>query len=398
VRDRKLTALDVARAIKARSPGLLNDGAGLYLKDGSSWIFRYQRNGKKRDHGLGPARDIGLAEARRLAAEARRLLIDGQDPIDERRAARAARAATISFAEAGGDYVKSHSPGWRSQKHLRQWESSLATFVYPVIGEKPVNEIGVVDVLAVLTPIWADKAETADRVRNRIELILDSAKALGFRSGENPAAWRGHLDKLLPPRSKVRAVRHFAALPYADMAEFMTALRQQPGPSSRALEFLILTAARSGEVLGATWDEIDLEKKVWTLPAERTKARREQRVPLTAAALAILAEMAAIRMSDFVFPGQRGPLSPGMLQLTLKRMGRADITPHGFRSAFRDFAGNETSFPREICEQALGHATGDAVEQAYRRGDALERRRALMNAWAQHCEQSGRGKIIPFAR
>ena len=397
MRTGKLLALTVARAIKTRKPGLLNDGGGLYLKDGSSWIYRYPgANKKKRDLGLGPALDIGLAEARGRAAEARRLQLDGKDPIEARRASRAAQAAAITFAEAGADYVKSHAPGWRSEKHLRQWRSSLANFAYPVIGEMPVDVIGVVDVLRVLTPIWTEKPETANRVRNRIELILDSAKARGLRSGENPAAWRGHLDKLLPPRAKMRTVQHFAALDYRAIAEFMAQLRQQPGPSARALAFAILTACRSGEVLHATWDEIDLDAKVWTVPAERTKARKEHRVPLSDAALAILAEMATIRMSDFVFPGQRGPLSPGMLQLALKRMGRHAFTPHGFRSAFRDWAGNETHFPREICEQALGHATADATERAYRRSDALARRRRLMDAWASYCAKpaGARGDVL----
>jgi integrase len=398
MRTGKLLALTVARAVRERKPGLLNDGGGLYLKNGSSWIFRYGRGGKKRDHGLGTALDIGLAEARGRAAEARRLRLDGRDPIDEKRASRAALAAMITFAEAGAGYVKAHAPGWRSEKHLRQWESSLANIVYPVIGDMPVDAIGVVDILRVLTPIWTEKPETANRVRNRIELILDAAKARGLRSGENPAAWRGHLDKLLPPRAKVRAVVHFSAIDYREIAGFMAQLRQQPGPAPSALAFAILTATRSGGVMGATWVGVDLDAKVWTIPAERTKARKEHRVPLSDPALVIPAEMAAIRMNDFVFPGQRGRLSPGMLLLALKRIGRADITPHGFRSAFRDWAGNESHFPRKLCEAALGHATGDATERAYRRSDALARRRELMDAWAWHCEGAVSDNIVTFKR
>ena len=373
MRTGKLTALEVTRMVRERKPGLVNDGAGLSLKDGSSWIFRYERNGRKHDLGLGPALDVGLADARRKAQDARRLLLDGRDPIEAKRASVAAVAKAITFQEAGADYVRAHSPGWRSDKHLRQWESSLATFANPIIGSMSVGAIGVVDVLRVLTPIWTAKPETASRVRNRIELILDSAKARGLRSGENPAAWRGHLDKLLPSRAKVRTVQHFAALDYHAVGAFLTELRQQASPAPRALEFAILTATRSGEAMGAAWDEIDIDEKLWTIAAERTKARKEHRVPLSDAALAVIAEMATIRMSDFVFPGLRGALSHRMLQLALQRTGRADITVHGMRSAFRDWAGNETTFPREVCEAALGHATGDATEQAYRRSDALER-------------------------
>jgi integrase len=391
----KLTALQVTRAARAREAGFKNDGGGLYLKDGSSWVFRYARGGRRHDLGLGPALDVTLAEAREKAREARRLLLEGKDPLAEKRASRAAVARAMTFREAAEAHIAAHAPGWRSDKHLRQWEQSLSNYAYPVIGDMSVDAIGVVDVLRVLTPLWTEKPETANRVRNRIELILDAAKARGLRSGENPAAWRGHLDKLLPPRSKVRKVEHFAALPYPEVAAFMTELRKQDGVSAKALAFAILTATRSAETLGAMWDEIDLDKKLWTVPAERTKALKEHRVPLSDPALAIIEEMAEIRSTDFVFPGRRGPLSAVMLQLALKRMG-SDVTPHGFRSCFRDWAGNETHFPREVCEQALGHVTGDATEQAYRRSDALEKRRALMDAWAAFVETSARGQVIPF--
>jgi integrase len=355
MRTAKLTALEVARAVKARKVGMLNDGGGLYLKNGSSWIYRY----KHRDMGLGPALDISLADARIRASQARRLRLDGKDPISERRASRASQAATITFAEVGAAYIDAHAPGWRSEIHRHQWKSTLATFVYPALGSMPVNAIGVTDVLAVLQPIWHAKPVTANRVRNRIELILDAAKARGLRSGENPAAWRGHLDKLLPRRSKMGAVKHLAAMPYREIGAFMAQLREQSGPAPSALAFTILTATRSGEVIGARWTEIDLDAKVWTVPAERTKTRKQHRVPLSDPALVILAEMAAIKMNDFVFPGQRGPgLSPGILSASLRRMGRT-VTVHGFRSAFRDWSGDTTTFPREVCGQALGHATGD---------------------------------------
>ena len=397
----KLTALEVTRLMRARKPGLKSDGGGgLYLKDGASWIFRYARGGRRRDLGLGPARDITLAEARGKAAEARRAILDGRDPIAERRASAAALAKAMTFAELGADYIKIHRAGWRSEKHAVQWEQSLARFAYPVLGDMKPDEIGVAEVLGVLTPIWTAKPVTGARVRNRIELILDAAKARGLRSGENPARWRGHLDKLLPPRAKLRRVEHFAALPYAEVPDLMTELRQRDSVPAKALAFAILTATRSGEVLGATWGEVDLDRKAWTIPAERTKALREHRVPLSDPALAILAEMAAIRSGDHVFPGQRAgrSLSPDMMSMTLARMGRK-ATVHGFRSGFRDWSGNETHFPREVCEQALGHVVGDQVEQAYRRGDALEKRRALMDAWAAFIGTSGRcGKVIAFAR
>ena len=387
----KLTAI---QCTKAKTRGMLNDGLGLYLQigEGKSWILRYKRNGRTRYLGLGPFHTIGLAQARKRAAEARQLLIGGKDPIDAKRASRAAQAAAMTFAQAAEAYMEAHRAGWRSAKHASQWRSTLATFVYPALGSMQVNAIGVSDVLTVLQPIWQTKPVTAGRVRNRIELVLDSAKARGLRSGENPAAWRGHLDKLLPRQSKVRSIKHLAALPYHEVGSFLLELRQKSGPPSRALEFAILTATRSNETLGARWDEIDLDQKVWTIPPSRMKSGREHRVPMSDSAMAVIAQMATIRMSDFIFPGRRGPLNHGIFSQKLKDMGHA-VTGHGFRSAFRDWAGNETSFARELCEMALAHATGDATEQAYRRSDALDKRRALMDAWARHCERQG-GNVV----
>ena len=383
-------ALVVARAVKARKVGMLNDGGGLYLKNGSSWIFRYDH----RDMGLGPAPpEVSLAEAREKAAEARRLRRDGKDPIGERRASRAALAPAVTFQAVASDYIKAHRAGW-SEKHARQWEATLAA---TALGPMPVASIGVTDVLAILKPIWQEKPVTANRVRNRIELILDAAKALGLRSGENPAAWRGHLDKLLQSKAKTHSVKHFAALDYHAIGAFLTELRQDDGPPSRALEFAILTAARGGEVLGARWDEINLDKALWTIPPQRTKAKREHRIPLSDAALAVLSEMTTIRMNDHVFPGQRGPLNADTFPRRMKALGRSE-TAHGFRSTFRDWAGNETNTPREVCEAALGHVVGNATEAAYRRGDALERRRALMAAWAAHCNHPGGGGVVPIRR
>jgi integrase len=395
----KLTALQVQRALRARERGLINDGGGLYLKDGSSWIFRYKRGvPKTRDYGLGSAHTISLAEARQKATEARRLLLDDKDPIMERRASRAAAAKAMSFAEAGAAYVAAHRAGWRNLKHAAQWESSLATYVYPLIGEMRVDAIGAADILRVLTPIWTAKPETASRVRGRIELILDAAKARGYRDGPNPATWKGHLQALLPARAKVRKVEHFAALPYREIGTFITELRRQAGVSARALEFAILTATRSGEALGAQWSEVNLTEKLWTISGSRTKSGREHRVPLPGPAIAILEQMEAIRLGDYVFPGRRGPLSAVALQSTLKRMGCVGVTAHGFRSSFRDWAGNETHFPRELAEHALAHVIGDKAEQAYRRSDALKRRRELMDAWAWHCEGAAGENVLAFKR
>jgi integrase len=398
----KLTALQVTRATRARTPGLINDGGGLYLKEGSSWVFRYARGRKRHDLGLGPALDVSLAEARQKAAEGRRLLLDGTDPIEARRASRAAQAKAVTFREAAEAYIAAHQPGWRSNKHLRQWEQSLASYAYPVLGDMKVDAIETADVLRALAPVWVDKPVSAGRIRNRIELVLDAAKARGLRSGENPAAWRGHLDKLLPKKSKVHEVEHFAAMPYREIAGFMTELRQQDSAAALALEFLILTATRSGEALGTTWDEVDLEEKLWTIPGARMKSGREHRVPLSAAAVAIIEKMAAIRSSDFVFPGRlhRRPLSGEAMKHVQRRMGRADVTIHGFRSAFRDWAGNETNVAREVAEAALAHSIGDASELAYRRGDALEKRRKLMDAWAHYCGGGDRAaaKVVPLRR
>jgi integrase len=370
----KLTALQVTRATK---PGMLGDGGSLYLQIGDSgtksWILRYKRGGKSHYFGLGPLSLVTLSEARQKAVEARRLLLDGKDPIEARRASRAAVAKAVTFREAAEAHIAAHRPGWRSAKHAEQWTQSLGAYAYPVLGDMRIDTIETADVLRTLQPIWITKPVSAGRVRNRIELILDAAKARGLRSGENPAAWRGHLDKLLPARAKVHKVEHHAAMPYREVVKFVDALRQQDGAAALALEFLILTATRSGEALGATWDEVDLVERLWTIPASRMKSGRPHRVPLSDPAVAILEKMAAIRSSDHVFPGRlhKRPLSGEAMKHVQRRMGRADVTIHGFRSSFRDWAGNETNVAREVAEAALAHAVGDASELAYRRGDAL---------------------------
>jgi integrase len=313
------------------------------------------------------------------------------DPIEAKRQARAnspvAAASAMTFAQCASSYITKHAAGWKNAKHAAQWTATLETYAFPMIGALPVAAIDTGLVLKVLEPIWNSKNETASRVRGRIESILDGATVRGFRTGENPARWKGHLDQLLPARSRVAPVEHHAALPYRDLPAFMSEIeRQTASTGATALRFVILTAARTGEVIGATWSEIDLNARLWTIPAARMKGKREHRVPLSGPALQILDEMARVRTSssDYVFPGQRKgkPLSNMSLLAVLRRIGRADLTTHGFRSTFRDWAAETTAFPSDVLEMALAHAISSKVEAAYRRGDLFEKRRELMNAWA----------------
>jgi integrase len=392
----RLTARTVATL---REPGLFRDGQGLALRvnagDGKSWVFLYrEKNGRQVELGIGSARDLTLAEAREKAAELRKLRLAGIDPLerrkDEKAKARIDAARGMSFEQCAGAYIEAHKAGWRNAKHADQWQATLAAYAFPIFGKLPVAAVDTTLVMKALEPIWREKPETATRVRGRIESILDWAAVRGFRQGDNPARWRGHLDHLLPARSKVAKVEHHAALPFAEMAAFMIDLRSREGVGARALEFVILTAARSGEVRGATWGEIDIDARVWTVPGERMKAGREHRVPLSDPALAILAAMRlpGAVPDALIFPGAKAgsPLSDMSLTAVLRRMSRGDFTAHGFRSTFRDWAAEETSFPREVAEAALAHTIKDRVEAAYRRGDALEKRRALMTAWAVYCE------------
>jgi integrase len=372
----------------AKTPGMYADGGGLYLQVRSahakSWIFRYESNGQQRYVGLGSLDTISLARAREKAREARELRLDGKDPIAEKRAQRAATEAqtakAMTFAQGAEKYIASHAAGWRSAIHSRQWKQSLADHVLPIIGDQPVGAIDAALVLKVLEPIWTAKPETASRVRGRIEAVLDWAKARGYRAGENPAKWRGHLDQLLPSRSKVRAVAHHAALPYQEIGAFMAALRQRDSIAATSLELTILTAARSNEMIGARWDEID--GRVWTVPAARMKAGKEHRVPLSDVALAALDRLRAFRKDEHVIPR---PFTKNYLLGVVRGMGRDDVSVHGFRSTFRDWAAEQTSFPNHVVEQALAHAIGDKVEAAYRRGDLFEKRARLMAAWAEFC-------------
>jgi len=390
----RLTALKVN---KAKRPGMYADGGGLYLRVTHSgtknWVFRFMLNGRPRWMGVGPLHIIGLAEARNRAAAFRLQRHDGVDPIERRRAdrlqGRLDAAKEVTFKECAARYIASHRAGWRNPKHAAQWQATLATYAEPVIGGLSVQAIDAALVLKVLEPIWTTKPETAGRVRGRIESVLDWAKARGYRAGENPARWRGHLDKLLPVRSKVRRVEHHAALPHAELPGFLVSLREQEGTGARALEFAILTAARTGEVIGARWGEIDLLDKTWTLPATRMKAGKEHRVPLSARALAILKEMQAHRHADdaFVFSGAKPgrPLSNMAFLMLLRRMARGYVTAHGFRSSFRDWAAERTNFPAEVAEIALAHTVSDKTVAAYNRSDLFDRRRRLMADWATFC-------------
>ena len=384
-----------ARKVEAAKPGKYSDGGNLYLIVSESgarkWVLRFTWLGRAKEMGLGSATSVPLADAREKAASARRKVAQGLNPIEERK-----RDGGIPTFGEMADYVRETlSTGFRNEKHKAQWKSTLGTYAAP-LRAKPVDTITTDDVLAVLKPIWTAKAETASRVRGRIEKILDAAKAKGFREGENPARWRGHLDHLLPKPSKL-ARGHHAAMPYEDVAGFVGELRKREASAAAALELCILTAARSGEILGMRWPEIDLDKKIWTVPAERMKAGREHRVPLSSRAIAILRQLQRLKAGEFVFPGQarNKPLSSMAMEMVLRRMKVEDATVHGFRSSFRDWAGNVSNFPRETTETALAHVIGNRAEQAYRRSDALDKRRKLMEAWAAYCEPRDASNVVP---
>lgn len=386
--------LSARTAATISTPGYHPDGAGLYLqvsgKGARSWIFRYTRQGRAREIGLGPLRVVPLAEARTLAHACHRQLHDGIDPLEARRAKglqRKAPADGMTFAAAAGAYISAHASGWRNAKHAQQWRNTLAVYAEPVFGGDSVASVDTAQVLIVLEPLWTTKTETASRLRGRIEAILDWAAARGLRSGENPARWRGHLDHLLPERGRVARVVHHPAMPHAQVPSFFAQLRAAEGVAALGLAFQLLTAARTGEVIGAKWDEIDLQKALWTVPGLRMKAAREHRVPLSAPALAVLRRAAELRQSDWVFPGARqgkGLSNMAFLKL-LDRLGQGEVTAHGFRSSFRDWTAECTDHPREVAEMALAHTIGDKVEAAYRRGDLMVKRRQLMADWGAHC-------------
>lgn len=383
-----------ARKAETAKPGRHGDGRGLFLyvkPSGSrSWVLRYQVQGRRRDMGLGAYPDVSLAMARERATEARRLIASGEDPIAKRQ-----RAKPTTFRDAALELIENKRPGWKNAKHASQWTSTLETYVFPKIGPVQVAKVETADVIGTLTPIWSQKPETANRVRQRIEAVLDYASALGIRTGDNPARWRGHLDHLLPKPTKVRAVKHHAALPHAEVATFMAELSARTGVAARSLAFTILTAARSGETRGMTWGEVDLDAGIWTIPAERMKAGKEHRVPLTATAIAQLGPCRADDALVFESETKPGkPISDMSMTAVLRRMERDGITVHGFRSTFRDWAGETTSFPREVIEAALAHGIKDKAEAAYARSDLFNKRRDLMEAWTNVATARNLGRNI----
>lgn len=396
----KLTAMQVS---KAKEPGRFADGGGLYLQvsasGGKSWIYRFMRDGRAREMGLGPVGAVSLSEARRRAAEARERVAAGLDPIDQRDKdrvrERAAEARMMDFNACCEAYITAKESGWRNAKHVSQWRNTLATYAGPIFGGLPVDAVDLNLVLRAIEPIWISKPETASRLRGRIEAVLDWATVRKLRFGDNPARWKGNLDKLLPSQASVRAVKHHAALPYEEVAPFFAALRKREATAARALEFAILTASRTSEVTGALWGEFDPGKKVWIIPPERMKAKREHRVPLSRQALAVIKGMRVGEPGPEtpVFPaarlrgGKPVPLSYMALSMLLRRMGRGDITVHGFRSTFKDWCAEVTAFPNELSEAALAHIVGDKVEAAYRRGDLFEKRARMMQAWADYCDR-----------
>ena len=394
---READRLNAAGVKTEKKAGYHPDGGGLYLqvsKSGSkSWIFRYTLAGKPCEMGLGSYNAFTLAEARARAKVQRKLLTDGINPLETKRsdllARRMAEANIITFDKAATAYIDSNSPAWRNAKHGDQWRNTIATYASPVIGKLPVSKIDTAHVLRILKPIWLEKTETAVRLRGRIEKILDWAKAQGYRSGDNPAAWRGHLDAgLLPAPSKVAAAGHHTALPWPEIGAFMAALRAVQGAGARAMEIIIMTATRTSEVLNAKWIEFDLDAKLWTIPKERMKSFKAHRVPLSDAVMAVLmAVKADSGGGEYVFSGRKAgtPLTNMACLQTLRRMGRGDLTVHGFRSTFRDWVSETTSYPRDVAEMALADTIEDKSEAAYRRGDLIEKRRALMADWAAHC-------------
>ncbi|ANA32270.1 Prophage integrase IntA [Ralstonia mannitolilytica] len=401
--SRQIHRLNALRVAKEVAPGYHADGGGLYLQispSGSrSWIYRYSLAKRAREMGLGPLSAISLAEARAEAARCRKLVAADIDPIEERKARERAAQATpdgLTFRQAATQYIASQREGWKNAKHAQQWENTLDTYAYPVIGDVDVRDIDTAMIVRVLQPIWTKKNETASRVRGRIECVLDAAKVLGKRSGENPARWRGHLDKLLPKRERAKKVKHHPALPWTQIPQFMADLAERAAPAARVLHLLILTCVRTTEALHARPEEFDLERRVWTVPPDRMKMEKELRVPLSEPAMQIV--RAALKTADgYLFPGQKKgkPLSNMAMLNMLDRMGYEGITVHGFRSTFRDWVAECTEYPDSLAEMALAHAVESKVEGAYRRGDMLERRRRMMEDWARYC--SGKtGVVVPI--
>lgn len=384
--DRKVSALNKA--------GLYGDGAGLWLKvtpmKTKSWIFRYTRDKKTVDIGLGSTHTVSLADAREEAKKKRAILVSGDDPLELKKAEEAKKKqpkiVPMTFAQCAEAFIQKHRHELTNDKHIQQWRNTLRDYAFPIIGDLPVADIDTALITKCLEPIWITKNETASRVRGRIEKVLSWATVSNQRTGENPARWRGHLDQLLAKPSKVQDTQHHAALPYADMAAFMAELKQQEGIAAQCLEFTILTATRTNETIGATWDEIDLEAKLWTIPKDRMKAKRDHLVPLSGACMDLLKAMQSIRQNDYVFAGGRGGGLSNMAMLKLlQRMGRKDLTVHGFRSTFRDWAAETTHHENIVLEMCLAHTIKNQAEAAYRRGDLLAKRLVVMEEWAGYC-------------
>lgn len=409
---RKLNNVLTPLAVKNAKPGRHADGGGLHLlvKDSGarSWVYRFMLNGKSRDIGLGAAGPEGISLAiARDARDALRFKVKaGIDPLEERQreaaealaTAQAAKVAGVTFKAVAETYIGANEGSWRNDKHRQQWKNTLATYVYPVIGELPVAEVGTAHVLQILEPIWKGKAETASRVRGRIETILDAAKARGYREGENPARWRGHIAQILPARSRLTRGHH-KAMVYEAIPAFVGALHKRDAVAALALEFTILTAARTGEVIGATWDEVDLDKAIWTIPASRMKAGKEHRVPLSPRAVEIL--KATLKLGkETLFPAIRGGKMSGMAMTMLLRRMKVEVTVHGFRSGFRDWSAECTGYAHEVAEVALAHTIENKVERAYRRGDLFDKRRRLMDDWANYCASipAAGAKVTPIRK
>jgi integrase len=407
-------------AVKNAKPGRHGDGEGLHLlvkeSGARSWVYRFMLNGKSRDIGLSRCPEavhlmmksgtdeLTLAHARYVATVYRFKVKSGIDPLEEREQQKAqkladeqsAQVAGITFRSVAGSYIGANEGGWRNAKHRQQWKNTLATYAYPFIGDLPVADVSTAHVLQIIEPIWKEKPETANRVRGRIETVLDAAKARGYRDGENPARWRGHIAQILPARPRLTRGHH-KALPYSDLPAFVAELRKREAVAALALEFTILTAARTGESIGATWGEVDLGKAIWVIPADRMKAAREHRVPLSPRAVEILLLTRKLQ-SDRLFAGNKGRALSGMAMSMLLRRMKAAVTTHGFRSSFRDWSAECTAYPHEVCEMALAHVIGNKAEAAYRRGDMFDKRRRLMDDWASYCATSGakRTKVTPI--
>lgn len=404
-KSKELSALEVNR-LKAPGMHAVGGVSGLYLQvlptGGRTWVLRTTVGGRRRDMGLGGFPDVTLAMARDKARQARLQVEQGVDPIEARRSARSAlkasSAAARTFHDCSTAYIDAMAPEWRNPKHLQQWTNTLAQYADPVIGDMLVRDVQLPHVMRIIEPIWRTKTETAKRLRGRLEAVLDWATVRGYRTGDNPARWRGHLDKLLPAPNKVAKREHHEAVPIDDLAGFLAELRAKPGLGARALEFLILTAARSGEVRGAHWEEIDLKKGEWLVPGERMKAGKDHRVPLSAPAVKLLQALPRIEGSDLVFPSARGrALSDMTLTKVMRDMG-LEAVPHGFRSTFRDWTSERTNYPRDVAEMALAHTIGDKVEAAYRRGELFDKRRRMMADWAAFCAlpASKKGAVVPL--